>query len=78
MAVPLRVAPDARTLNVAAPVALFSTRLAAGANIAAAGVFARAQYAVAADGRFLMLVAEEGAVTSPITVALNWAAALKK
>jgi hypothetical protein len=78
MAVPLRMAPDARAVEAGAPVALFPTRLASGANIAAAGYNARAQYAVARDGRFLMIVPAEDAVASPITIVQNWTAALKK
>ena len=78
MAASLRLGSDARTVEVGAPVALFPTRLASGANIAVAGVNARAQYAVARDGRFLMNVAADDAVASPITVVLNWTAALKK
>jgi serine/threonine protein kinase len=74
----LRQAPDARTLDAGTPVALFPTRLASGVTIAAAGVLARAQYAVAADGRFLMLVAGDEAATSPITIVQNWDAALQK
>lgn len=77
MAVPLRLAPDARAVEAGVPVALFPTRLAGGGNVTVASVLARAQYAVARDGRFLMLVAGE-AVTSPITVVLNWTAALKR
>ena len=57
---------------------LFPTRLATGANIATAGFQARAQYAVAPDGRFLMNIAADEAVASPITVVLNWTAGLKK
>jgi hypothetical protein len=79
MAVPIRPAQNARTSDVGAPVTLFPTRLASGApNIAAAGPLARAQYAVAADGRFLMIVAGDEAVTSPITIVQNWDAGLKK
>lgn len=33
---------------------------------------------LASDGRFLMNVAVEGATAPPITVVLNWDAALKK
>ena len=77
MAVPIRAAPGAQTVDAGAPVALFTSRLASGANIYAAGYSAMAQYAVAADGRFLMNVAND-AVASPITVVLNWDAALKK
>ena len=78
MAVPIRVAPDTHALEAGAPVALFPTRLANGVNIATAGFQARAQYAVAPDGRFLMNVTAADAVTSPITVVLNWTAGLKK
>jgi dipeptidyl aminopeptidase/acylaminoacyl peptidase len=78
MAVPIRLAPDTRALEAGAPVALFSTRLATGVNIATAGFQARAQYAVAPDGRFLMNIAADEAVTSPITIVQNWTAGLKK
>jgi hypothetical protein len=59
-------------------VPLFPTRLATGGNIATAGFQARAQYTVAPDGRFLMNIAADDAVTSPITIVLNWTAGLKK
>jgi Tol biopolymer transport system component len=78
MAVPIRVASDAHSVDVGAPVALFPTRLANGANIGAAGSSARAQYAVASDGRFLMNVAAEVAITSPITIVQNWTTGLKQ
>jgi Tol biopolymer transport system component len=78
MAVPIRLAPDTHTLEAGSPVPLFPTRLATGGNVATAGFLARAQYAVAADGRFLMNVAAGDAVTSPITVVLNWTVGLKK
>ena len=78
MAVPLRVAPDAHALEAGPPVPLFPSRLATGGNIAAAGFQARAQYAVAADGRFLMNIAADDGVTSPITIVQNWDAALTK
>ncbi len=78
MAVPIRVTSDARSVDVGAPIALFPTRLASGANIAAAGFAARAQYAVAPDGRFLMNVTTDDAVGSPITIVQNWTAGLKK
>lgn len=76
MAVPLRIAPDAHLFEAGAPVALFPTRLATGGNIATGGFGARAQYAVAPDGRFLMNIAADDAVASPITVVLNWQSAL--
>ena len=65
-------------LVAGAPAALFPTRLATGGGIVTAGFLARAQYDVAPDGRFLMNVAADEAVTSPITVVLNWTAGLKK
>ena len=78
MAVPVRLGPDARTLEAGAPVALFPTQLATGGNIAGTGFLAGAQYAVAPDGRFLMNVAADEAVTSPITIVQNWTAGLKR
>jgi eukaryotic-like serine/threonine-protein kinase len=77
MAVPIAAGADNQTLEAGAPVPLFSTRLASGANVPG-GVMSRPQYAVASDGRFLMNVAVEGAIAPPITVVLNWDAALKK
>jgi hypothetical protein len=71
-------APDARAVEVGAPLALFSIRLAVGGNIAGGSNLARAQYAVDRDGRFLMITPVDDAVTSPITIVLNWAAALKR
>jgi Tol biopolymer transport system component len=78
MVVPVGLVADTRALDAGPPVPLFPTRLATGVNIATAGFMARAQYAVAADGRFLMNVAADDAVTSPITIVQNWAALLKK
>ncbi len=78
MAVPLRLAADADLLEAGAPVALFPTRLATGGNVAAAGFSARAQYAVAPDGRFLLNMAPDDAVTAPITIVQNWFEELKR
>lgn len=78
MAVPIREAPDTHALDAGAPVALFSTKLATGAFIVTSGFQARAQYAVAADGRFLMNVSADEGVTPPITIVQNWWAGLKK
>jgi hypothetical protein len=78
MAVPIRMASKAASVDVGAPVALFPTRLASGGNIAVVGSLARAQYAVASDGRFLMNVDAGGGVTSPITIVQNWTTGLKK
>ena len=74
MAVPIAVGADPSTLKVGAAVPLFRTRLASGTSINPS----EPQYAVASDGRrFLMNLSVEGAA-SPITVVLNWDAALKK
>jgi hypothetical protein len=78
MAVPIRAAAAARTVDAGAPVVLFTSRLASGPNIFGTGYGAKAQYAVSADGRFLMNVTADDAVASPITVVLNWDAALAK
>jgi dipeptidyl aminopeptidase/acylaminoacyl peptidase len=77
MAAPIAIGADRQTLDVGAPVPLFRTRLASGANIPV-GSQSKPQYAVASDGRFLMNMAVEGATAPPITVVLNWGAALKK
>ena len=77
MAVPIAVGADAQTLEAGAPVPLFRTRLASGAGNVS-GLMSKPQYAVASDGRFLMNVAVEAATAPPITVVLNWDAALKK
>jgi eukaryotic-like serine/threonine-protein kinase len=67
------LSPDGRQ------VALFPTRLASGANVIAASFNARAQYMVAPDGRFLMIVSvAEAAPASPITIIQNWTAVLRK
>lgn len=85
----LYVAPDARlmaapisviqgAIDTGTPVALFLTRLATGSNVIAVGYNSSVQYAVAPDGRFLMNINADDAVTSPITIVLNWAAGLKR
>ena len=76
MAVPIRSDADGDPLEAGVAVPLFPTRLATGTNVLpSAG--SRAQYAVGNDGRFLMNVAVEGAPAPPITVLLNWQAALQ-
>jgi Tol biopolymer transport system component len=77
MAVPIEVGTD-RQLQAGAAVALFKTQLATGPNINSGGTGSRAQYAVAPDGRFLMNITLEGSAPPPITVVLNWDAALKE
>ena len=76
MAAPIRVVQGA--IDAGTPAVLFQTRLATGSNILPAGYNSSAQYAVAPDGRFLMNITVDAAVTSPITIVLNWTAALKK
>jgi hypothetical protein len=77
MAASIRLEAAARTAETGSPVALFTTRLASsGGGIFATGFAARAQYDVAADGRFLMDVVQETA-PPPITVVINWSAGLK-
>jgi eukaryotic-like serine/threonine-protein kinase len=65
MAVPITV--KGATLEPGTPVPLFQTQRAVG--VAAT---ARAQYAVAPDGRFLFNVTTGNAPMSPITLILNW------
>jgi len=77
MAVPLRPMPNTNFLEAGTPVPLFPTRLATGGNIPTAGYQSRAQYAVAADGRFLLNMASDNALT-PITIVHNWTAGLKQ
>ena len=65
MAVP--IATQGATLEPGTPVALFQSRSTLGGNTGA-----RAQYAVAPDGRFLINVTTGDATSSPITLLLNW------
>ena len=78
MAAAITIAADGRGLDPGAPVPLFPTRLATGTNIAQAGFGSKAQYAVAPDGRFLLNVTADDPVAPPITVVLNWTAALAR
>ena len=77
MAVPVAAGVDAQELQLGSAVPLFRPRLASGSNILS-GVLSKPQYAVASDRRFLMNVVVEGAPAPPITVVLNWDAALTK
>jgi Tol biopolymer transport system component len=77
MAAPIAVGVDQQSLKAGPPIELFKARLASGANINSGGGGARAGYAVASDGRFLVNLAVEP-TPSPITVVLNWDTALKK
>jgi Tol biopolymer transport system component len=76
MSVRMTAGSDGRTLSASPPTALFTTRLASGVNVYPA-VGIRAQYAVAPDGRFLMNTPTAEVPSPPITVTLNWDAALK-
>jgi len=77
MAAPIAAGTDRQTLDPGAPMPLFPTRLATGANIPL-GALSTAQYAVASDGRFLMNVAVNDTTASPITVVLNWDAEMTR
>jgi serine/threonine protein kinase len=79
MAVPVHVASDGHVTEPGVSVALFPTRLASGQSVYAAGFNARAQYAVASDGRFLMNVNVDDATPAPpITIVQNWQEELKQ
>jgi Tol biopolymer transport system component len=78
MAVPLTFAPQARTVTVGAPQALFPVRLAIGPGISLTGYQSRALYGVTADGRFLLNTTIEPDRTAPITIVQNWDALLKR
>jgi Tol biopolymer transport system component/tRNA A-37 threonylcarbamoyl transferase component Bud32 len=74
MAVPVDLKALPGSINPGVPRPLFMTRLAtSGSYVFSAGIFAKAQYAVARDGRFLMIVAED-VTAPPITLVVNWAA----
>jgi eukaryotic-like serine/threonine-protein kinase len=77
MAVPLLMKADRPTLEPGAPMPLFTTRLATGANVSVGGL-SKQQYSIAPDGRFLMNVAVEETTAQSITVALNWEAGINK
>ena len=66
-AVPIRL--TATTFDTGNPSALFQTRIRP--------TVIRSLYMVAADGRFLFSIPDEGGALSPITLILNWAG-LKK
>jgi hypothetical protein len=72
MAVPIKTGS---TVEASAPVRLFETAMS---SLIMPG-YTRNQYVVTADGqRFLINLPAEGASPSPITVVINWTAALKK
>jgi Tol biopolymer transport system component len=67
------IAASGATFEAGAPVALFQTRVVGGGSVANVGF----QYAVAADGRFLVNTVLQDAA-SPITLLQNWAAGVRK
>ena len=68
MAVPIVANRDGQTLDVGAPVPLFSTRLATGSNVTGA----KPQHAVAPDGRFLLNARVGDEASPPLVVVVNW------
>jgi Tol biopolymer transport system component len=82
------IAPDNRMMAVAVgtaaafttgtPASLFVTQLATGGNVGIGTFVSRAEYAMAADGRFLLNVIADDTMATPITVVLNWTALLPR
>ena len=65
-------------VEAAKPTRLFRTTMS-NLRLSNTTAYTRNQYAVTADGqRFLVNQGTSAAITSPITVVMNWAAALKK
>ena len=76
-AVRIALPSDGQAVAIEAPGSLFSVRLANGTGTGGLGPLGKQQYAVAADGRFLLdAVADE--TPAPITIVQNWTAGLKK
>jgi Tol biopolymer transport system component len=74
MAVPIHFTSDDQGVDADAAVPLFSTHVGGAVQSPS-----RQQYSVSPDGqRFLMNTVTEEAVSSPITVILNWTAGIKK
>ena len=69
MAAPVKLSPDGQSLETGTLVALFPVRIAGGPL---PGIN-KQQYAVSSDGqRFLVNLAVDEGVASPITLILNW------
>lgn len=77
MAVPIQLTAQTRALTPGAPIPLFRSRMAIGGNTGIGGYSSRAMYDVAPDSRFLMVVNTDDTAPPPITVVLNWTAALR-
>jgi serine/threonine protein kinase len=70
MAAPVKLSPHGQSLETVTPAALFPVRIAGGLLPFAAN---KQQYAVSSDGqRFLVNLAVDEGVASPITLILNW------
>jgi serine/threonine protein kinase len=78
MVVPIQTSPGRAVITPGAPTMLFRTRMAVGGVVGIAGALSKAQYTVAPDGRFLMLMDAEDIPLAPINIALNWTAALRR
>jgi Tol biopolymer transport system component len=76
MAVPMQLALPTRDLAPGVAIPLFRSRLELGGNTGVGGYSSRAMYDVARDGRFLMVVTSDDTAPPPITIVLNWTAAL--
>ena len=77
MAISLMADKTGRTLEVANALPLFRMMTAAGVLTLGSGP--KQQYAVAPDGRFLMIVPfAETAAPAPISIVVNWPATLQR
>jgi hypothetical protein len=64
------VSASGTSFEAASPVALFPTRIVGGGGTS--GAVSKHQYAVSADGRFLINVPAGESTAAPITLILNW------
>jgi hypothetical protein len=62
------VSNSGSSFDAAPPVALFQTRIVGGGS----NFINKAQYAVSADGRFLINISAAESTSAPITLLLNW------
>ncbi len=75
MAVPIRAGSETSAFDYQAPEALFATQMiTAGTIIYPGGPYSTPQYAVGADGRFLINTGVTENAVSLINIVLNWAA----
>jgi serine/threonine protein kinase len=78
VAVPVQSSADGSALNAGKPLVLFNTRMSLAGLVGIAGALSKAQYAVAPDGRFLMVLNAEDTPLVPINVVVNWAGTLRR